>query len=113
MLKRLVSFTVFAMPCLLAAQENKPLPNVQELRARAIATQAKTFEMREHYLCRARVTQQEMDKDRVKKTTVDVREIFYVKGHEISQVVMKDGKPLSPGEAKKEIDNVRKKIDDA
>ncbi len=97
-----------------APQDSKPLPNMDALKARAIATHDRATILREHYLCRAKVTEQEVDgKGGVKKTTVEEHEMFYVKGREIGQVVSRDGKPLSAGDAKKEIDKVKKKIDEA
>lgn len=97
-----------------AAAQDKPLPNIEALKARAIVTHDRAMALREHYLCRAKVTAQEVDKNgAVKKTTIEEHEAFYVKGREISQVVTRDGKPLSEGDAKKEIDKVKKRIDEA
>jgi hypothetical protein len=97
-----------------AVAQDRPLPDVATLRARALATHDQANALREHYLCRARVTEQEVDKNgAVKKTTVDEREMFYVKGREISQTVLRDGKPLSPGEEKKEVEAAKKHIEEA
>ncbi len=102
------------LPVFAAAQDGKPLPNMEALKARAIVTHDRATVLREHYLCRAKITQQEVDgKGGIKKSTVEDREMFYVKGREISQVVTRDGKPLSPGDAKKEIEKVKKRIDEA
>lgn len=105
---------VLLLPVFAAAQDTRPLPNLEALKARAIATHDRSTALREHYLCRARVIEQEVDgKGAVKKTTTDDLEMFYVKGREISQVVARDGKPLSPGDQKKEIEKSKKKIDEA
>lgn len=96
------------------AQEGKPLPPVAELRARAVENYAKTSELREKYLCRARVIEEELDgKGRVKKTSVMERESFFVNGTEISQVVSRDGKPLSADETRKQGEAVKKRIEAA
>ncbi len=105
---------VLLLPVFAVAQESRPLPNLDALKARAIATHDRATALREHYLCRARVTQQEVDgKGVVKKTTVEEHEAFYVKGREITQVVTRDGKALSAGDAKKEAEKAKKKIEEA
>lgn len=97
-----------------SAQEGKPLPAVTELRARAVANYAKTSEQLERYLCRSRVTTEELDgKGRVKKTEALEREVFFVHGAEIRQVVSKDGKPLSADEQRKQGESVKKQIEAA
>lgn len=97
-----------------AAQESKPLPPVAELRARAVENYARTSAAREKYLCRSRVTEEELDgKGRVKKTTLLERESFFVHGTEIQQVITRDGKPLSAGEQHKQDQAVKKAIEAA
>ena len=92
----------------------KPLPNVDQLRQRALQNYAKTSEMRERYLCRERVTTHELDgKGGVKKTEVYERESFFVHGHPINQTLTKDGKPLSESEQRKQAETVRKAIEEA
>ncbi len=106
--------TAIMLTALTAAAQDKPLPNVEALRQRAIEQSAATEKLRERYLCRIRMETDELDKNgAVKKTEVDEREIFFVKARQISQVVTKNGKPLSDSEAKKEIDHVKKQIEDA
>ena len=96
------------------SQDAKPLPPVAELRARAAENYRKTSEARERYICKSKVTEQELDgKGQVKKTTVLEREVFYVHGQEISQRVSTNGKPLTPDEIRKRDENVRKAIETA
>ncbi len=96
------------------AQDSRPLPAVAELRARAVANYGKNNDLLERYLCRSRVTNQELDgRGRVKKTSVVEREVFFVNGTEIGQVVSRDGKPLSPDEKRKQDEAVRKRIEAA
>lgn len=97
-----------------SVQPDKPLPPVAELRARAAENYKKTADAREHYLCRNRNTEQELDgKGNVKKTTVVERESFYVHGQEISQRVSRNGKPLTPDELRKRDEAVKKAIENA
>lgn len=91
-----------------------PLPNVEQLRQRAVSAYAKTAETRERSLCRELITVHEIDsKGREKKTETVEQESFFVHGREITQTLAKDGKPLSESEQKKQSDAVRKKIDEA
>ena len=95
----------------LAAQDMKPLPAVADLRARAVTNYASTASAREKYLCRSRVTEEDLDgKGRLKKTNLLERESFFVNGTEISQTVSRDGKPLSADEQRKQDQAVRKRI---
>lgn len=90
------------------------LPNVEQLRARAVENNKKTELNREKYMCRELITEQELDsKGRVKKTTVTERESFSVNKHSIVQVIARDGKPLSADEQRKQQENVKKAIDNA
>lgn len=96
------------------AQDAKPLPDVAFLRALALETNKKTEVMRERYLCRVRTETQEIGaKGSIKKIDGDVREIFFVKGHQITQIVEKNNKPLNADDAKKQIDKVKKQIEEA
>lgn len=97
-----------------AQEVSAPLPNVEQLRQRAIASYAKTAEARERYLCRELLTIHEVDgKGGVKKTKKLEQESFYVHGHRIEQMLAKDDKPLSEGEQKKQAETVRKEIEEA
>ena len=88
-----------------------PLPNPEQLRARALETFKKTEEARERYLCDQTLETQELDKKgAVKKTQTQQREIFFVNGYEIYTLVSEDGKPISAGESKKQDERVRKEI---
>ncbi len=110
----LASLWLAAVNSSFAQQPDTPMPAVAELRTRAVASFKKSEQARERYLCRERIDNQELDsKGQVKKTSVDEREIFYVNGFQIAQVVSKDGKPLSPGNQKKRDEAVRKAIEAA
>jgi len=112
---------LFTFSCLLAAAASaaaqtsgKPLPNVEALRQRALEQNKATEAQRERYLCRVRTETIELDsKGNQKKVDADEREIFFVKGRQITQVVTHNGKPLTGSEARKEMDKVKKRIADA
>ena len=97
-----------------AQQDAKPLPNVADLRARAISSYAKSEKDRERYICTERIENDELDaKGAVKKRNVRERELFYVNGFAISQDVSQDGKPLTPAEQHKRDDAVKAAINSA
>lgn len=97
-----------------SSQTNKPLPDIESLRARALEVNKATEAQRERYLCRIRTETIELDgKGNQKKIDADEREIFFVKARQITQTVTHNGKPLSEHDAKKEIDKVKKQIQDA
>ena len=111
--KHFAAFAVFAAAISANAQE-KPLPNIESLRKLALEQNAATEKQRERYLCRVRTETTQLDgKGSEKKVDDDEREIFFVKQRQITQTVTHNGKPLSTGDAKKEIDRVKKQIDDA
>jgi hypothetical protein len=96
------------------SQTNKPLPDIESLRTRALEVNKATEAQRERYLCRIRTETIELDgKGNQKKVDADEREIFFVKQRQITQTVTHNGKPLSEHDAKKEIDKVKKQIQDA
>lgn len=97
-----------------SSQTNKPLPDIESLRARALEVNKATEAQRERYLCRIRTETIELDgKGNQKKVDADEREIFFVKQRQITQTVTHNGKPLNTHDAKKEIDKVKKQIQDA
>ncbi|AFL86851.1 hypothetical protein Terro_0510 [Terriglobus roseus DSM 18391] len=97
-----------------AQPQEKPLPNLETLRKLALSQNAATEKQRERYLCRVRTETLQLDgKGAQKKMDEDEREIFFVKQRQIMQTVTHNGKPLTGGDAKKEIDKVKKQIEDA
>jgi hypothetical protein len=111
--KLLACFAAFSAVLVAGAQE-KPLPAIEALRQRALAQNAATEKQRERYLCRVHTeTTQLNGKGAEKKVDEDEREIFFVKQRQIIQTVTHNGKPLTGGDAKKEIEKVKKQIEDA
>jgi hypothetical protein len=88
---------------------NAPLPNPGELLQRALAGEKKLAAEQERYECRVDETTIETDKNgRVKKTRSEVDEQFFVNGVPIERTLSKDGRELSPDQAKKEDERVMK-----
>ncbi|MGI4853370.1 MAG: hypothetical protein ACRYF4_04880 [Janthinobacterium lividum] len=106
---------VLSLPAVQSATaQEKPLPNVEALRQRALQQHEATDKQRERYLCRVKTETTQLDgKGGTKKVDTDEREIFFVKSHQIMQVVTHNGKPLTGGDAKKEVERVKKQIEDA
>ena len=88
---------------------NKPLPDPAELLQRALANEKKLAAEQERYDCRVtdQVTQTGKNGN-VQKTTTEVKELFYVNGIPIERTLSKNGKALSPGEARKQDERVMK-----
>lgn len=88
---------------------NAPLPNPSELLQRALSSEKRLAAEQERYECRINETTIETDKNgRVKKTKSEVSEQFFVNGIPIERTLSKDGKNLSPDQAKKEDERVMK-----
>ena len=110
--RSLVTLALF--PAAVAMSQEKPLPNIEALRARALQQNQATEAQRERYLCRESTETTQLDgKGGTKKLESDEREIFFVKNRQITQIISKDGKPLTGNDAKKEIDHVKKMIAEA
>lgn len=106
------ALALFASAC--AGAQDKPVPNQEALRQRAIATAERTMEQRDRYECRERQVQNDLDsKGRVKKSNSTEQEFFFVHGRPIMREISRDGKPLSDSDRKKQDDRVRKEIEDA
>jgi len=94
--------------------QDKPLPSPETLRNRAVQQIKDSEAQRERYLCRVKTETTQLDgKGGEKKVDADEREIFFVKARQIIQTVTHNGKPLTGGDAKKEIERVKKQIADA
>lgn len=103
-----------ASPPLTAAQSasparNGPLPNPSELLQRAVANGRKLAAERERYECRVTdlVTQTD-DKGNVKKSTTEVKDLFFVNGIPVERVLQKNGKDLTADETHKQDERVMK-----
>ncbi len=88
---------------------NAPMPDPAELLARALANEKKLAAERERYDCRVTDVVTQTDKNgNVKKTSTEVKEQFFVNGIAVERTLSKNGKALSPGEEKKQNEQVMK-----
>jgi len=91
--------------------DDKPLPDITSLIARAKANQAHLEEIRKNYLCTLTSIVDDFDSKGTKKGThTDVYQVFFVDKFQINQHTMHDGKPLNESEARKEQERVDKEI---
>ncbi len=96
------------------SEAQQPLPDAPTLFREVQAHQAALEKTRENYTYLRHTVINQVDKNAtVKKTESRDSEIFYVNAHEIERTVRKDGKELSPGDAKKESEHVLKEIQKA
>ena len=103
----------FLPPRLSADGPGEPaLPNAATLLREVEAHQKQLDKIRENYTFRATRTTRELDGNgRVKKTQTEEDEVFFVNGHQIGKTVRKDGKDLTPDQARKEQERVNKEVE--
>jgi hypothetical protein len=88
-----------------------PLPDAATVLREVEAHQKELDKIRENYTFRAVQTTRQLDSHgNVKKTETEEHEVFFVKGHEVEKLVRKDGKDLTPDQARKEQDRVNKEV---
>ncbi len=105
----LVSAVSLAWSCLGAAQGGAPLPNAVELLQRALANERKLAAERERYECRvADITTETDSNGNVKKTTTEVKDLFFVNSIPIERVLQRDGKDLTADQTHKQDERVMK-----
>jgi hypothetical protein len=92
----------------------KPLPDIASLLRDIDARQKEMGKVQKDYIYKEDSRNEELDgENKVKKTTTEQREIFYIGKHEISRLLQKDGHDLTPEEAKKEEERVEKETEKA
>ena len=99
----------------IASQQNtaasRSLPDIKQLLADVRDNQKQIDSLKDQYSCTETEEIHELDKNgQVKKSMVSEYEVFYLGGRSIRRQVKKDGRPLSPGDQKKEDDRVEKRI---
>ncbi|HUY94373.1 MAG TPA: hypothetical protein VMU71_03710 [Terracidiphilus sp.] len=104
---------LLVLPLCCAAQDarplNAPLPDPMQLLNRAIANEKKTAAEQERYECRVTDWGAQTDKNgKIKHEDTTVSEQFYVNGQQIERTLEKNGKPLTPDQARKEDQRVMK-----
>lgn len=109
----LLAAILLSMQLALSAQaqqaDGAPLPEIRQLMKEVHEHQKQLDKVRENYTYSVSRVIQDIDaKGQVTKTETQEIEVFFVNGHEISQVVKKEGKPLTDEEQKKETERVTK-----
>jgi hypothetical protein len=88
-----------------------PLPDAATVLREVEAHQKELDKIRENYTFREVQTTRQLDSHgTVKKIETEEHEVFFVKGHQIEKLVRKDGKDLTPDQARKEQDRVNKEV---
>ena len=88
-----------------------PLPDAATVLREVEAHQKELDKIRENYTFRAVQTTRQLDSHgTVKKIETEEHEVFFVKGHQVEKLVRKDGKDLTPDQARKEQDRVNKEV---
>ena len=88
-----------------------PLPDAATVLREVEAHQKELDKIRENYTFREVQTTRQLDSHgTVKKIETEEHEVFFVKGHQVEKLVRKDGKDLTPDQARKEQDRVNKEV---
>jgi hypothetical protein len=94
-----------------AANEPTALPDAATMLREVEAHQKQLDKVREDYTFRAVQTTRELDSSgKTKKTETEEHEVFFVNRQRIEKLVRKDGKDLTPDQARKEQDRVNKEV---
>jgi hypothetical protein len=95
----------------LPAATQAPIPDAGSLLRDAEARQKHLDEVRENYTFRSIQTVRHLDgKGNVKKVETEEHEVFFVKHHQVEKLTRKNGKDLTPDQARKEQDRVNKEV---
>ena len=98
--------TVTSLP-----EADKPLPPIADLLHDVERNQDAAEKMRRDYTYHVHVEEQDLDgKGNVKKTTVTDSESLTIDSVRVDRIVARDGKPLTPDEAKKESEKIDKEV---
>src|SRR5271168_2901082 len=102
---------VILLPRASATSEQTAIPDAATMLREVEAHQKQLDKMRENYTFRAVQTTRQLDSSgNTKKTETEEHEVFFVNGHRVEKLVRKDGKDLTPDQARKEQDRVNKEV---
>ncbi len=88
-----------------------PLPDIKQLLSDVPENQKQIERLVDQYSCTEIEEVHKLDRNgQVKRSVVKEYQVFYLGGEGVRRQVKKDGRPLSPGEQKKEDDRVEKHI---
>src|SRR4051812_32736065 len=86
-----------------AAASDRPLPDLPTLFRDIVKHQKELDEIRKNYIYKESSKEEELDGNgNVKKTTLEEKETFFVGRRQVSRLISKDGKELTPSEKEKE-----------
>jgi hypothetical protein len=109
-LPRFALAAITTVSCLYA-RDNKPLPDPEQLLARARSSIEKAERDKENYSCTVRESNQELNADgSIKKNHSKLEERFFVNGLQVDHLLARDGANLNSGDAKKEQERVDKEV---
>jgi hypothetical protein len=95
----------------LAANDPPALPDAATMLREVEAHQKQLDKVREDYTFRSVQTMRQLDKSgNTKKIETEEHEVFFVNGNRVQKLVRKDGKDLTPDQARKEQDRVNKEV---
>ena len=107
-MRRLIFLLLFTG---LVRAADAPLPNPQQLKQRTLQSLKASEKDLEKYSCIVHSHEDELNSDgSVKKQKTSEQERFFVNGVEVDHLLARDGKPLSPGDAKKEQQRVNYEV---
>jgi hypothetical protein len=93
------------------AGQKTALPDAATMLREVEAHQKQLDKVRENYTFRAVQMVRQLDSSgNTKKVETEEHEVFFVNGHQVQKLVRKDGKDLSPDQARKEQDRVNKEV---
>ncbi len=94
-----------------APQDTTPLPSIPELLLDVERNQQAAEKMQKDYTYHVHMEEQDLDgKGNTKKTTVTDSESLTIDGVRVDRIVAKNGKPLTPEEAKKESEKIDQEV---
>jgi hypothetical protein len=106
----LVSLACVA-PSTVGASDPAALPDAATMLREVEAHQKQLDKVRENYTFRAVQTTRQLDSSgNTKKVETEEHEVFFVNGERVQKLVRKDGKDLTPDQARKEQDRVNKEV---
>jgi hypothetical protein len=104
-------WAVLLPPRASAPGEQTAIPDAATMLREVEAHQKQLDKMRENYTFRAVQTTRQLDSSgNTKKIETEEHEVFFVNGHRVEKLVRKDGKDLTPDQARKEQDRVNKEV---
>jgi hypothetical protein len=93
------------------ASEPTAIPDAGTMLREVEAHQKQLDKIRENYTFRAVQSTRQLDSSgNTKKVETEEHEVFFVNGHRVEKLVRKDGKDLTPDQARKEQDRVNKEV---